>query len=372
MFFHLLFIHLFQPFLKYYQANSPLPPQVSPRKMCTQAAKSISKLLRIYKKTYGLKQVCNIAVYMAHSACTIHLLNLPDKDARRDITHGVRHLEEIAESWLCASRTLATLGIQARRWEIELPKDTATILHRWEAQYRNSHSFPMQADHPSNTEGAERLASTKSEVPPFSNSQIADSLLQGPPLATATINAQPVGQRDPAFQKAGNFGLPSSVSSQQQALSLLQTPQHAQPMLDISGSSLPAANSSAFVQAKRSRRPSYSSLFPGLDALFEDGKEWWLRDQPAIFNNRNTRSDPPTAIANGSDVNAVIGGLSAASDVSNITTASPTDGQGHAHSSIIYDVRQAGTNDSMDAMDSWDFGVPDVRDIFEHEEQVEY
>ena len=50
--------------------------------------------MRLYKRSHGLRQICNIAVYILHTACTIHLLNLPDKNARRDITHGVKHLEE--------------------------------------------------------------------------------------------------------------------------------------------------------------------------------------------------------------------------------------------------------------------------------------
>ena len=76
MFFQTLFIHLFRPFLKYTRATSPLPETVSPRKLCTQAAQMISKLMRLYKRSHGLRQIPNIAVYIAHAACTIHLLNL--------------------------------------------------------------------------------------------------------------------------------------------------------------------------------------------------------------------------------------------------------------------------------------------------------
>ncbi|KAI9679219.1 MAG: hypothetical protein M1817_005238 [Caeruleum heppii] len=130
MFFQLLYIHLFRPFLKYNQTTTPLPAHVSPQKLCTQAASSISKLLRLYKRTYGLRQICNIAVYIAHSACTIHLLNLPEKTAKRDISHGIRHLEEIGEGWLCARRTLGILGVLARRWKIDLPEEAAAILAR--------------------------------------------------------------------------------------------------------------------------------------------------------------------------------------------------------------------------------------------------
>ncbi len=127
MFFQLLFIHLFRPFLKYTQQTSPLPQNVSPRKLCTQAAGMISKLMRLYKRSHGLRQICNITVYIVHSACTIHLLNLPEKNARRDIVHGVKHLEEIAEGWLCARRTLGILSVLARKWNVELPEEAATV-----------------------------------------------------------------------------------------------------------------------------------------------------------------------------------------------------------------------------------------------------
>lgn len=135
MFYHLQYIHLFRPFLKYNPAASPLPPHVSPRRICTANAGFISKLMRLYKKLYNLRQICNIAVYMVHSACTIHLLNLPEKTAKRDIIHGVKHLEEIAEDWLCARRSLSIISVLARKWNCELPDEGAAILQRTDEKY---------------------------------------------------------------------------------------------------------------------------------------------------------------------------------------------------------------------------------------------
>jgi hypothetical protein len=135
MFFHLQYIHLFRPFLKYSPETSPLPAHVSPRRMCTANAAAISKLMRLYKKTYGLRQICNIAVYMVHSACTIHMLNLPDKAAKRDIIHGVKHLEEVAEDWPCARRTLCILSVLARKWKVELPDEASAVLLRADETY---------------------------------------------------------------------------------------------------------------------------------------------------------------------------------------------------------------------------------------------
>jgi len=135
MFFQLLFIHLYRPFLKYTRDTSPLPSHVSPRKFCTQAAAAISKLLRLYKRIYGLRQICNIAVYIAHSACTIHILNLPDRYAKRDIIHGVKHLEEIGESWTCARRTLWMLRMSASKWKIEVPDEAVATFTRTAAKW---------------------------------------------------------------------------------------------------------------------------------------------------------------------------------------------------------------------------------------------
>ncbi|KAI1082689.1 fungal-specific transcription factor domain-containing protein [Whalleya microplaca] len=149
MFFHLQYIHLFRPFLKYSPHASPLPPHVSPRRICTANAGAISKLMRLYKKLYNLRQICNIAVYMLHSACTIHILNLPEKTARRDIIHGVRHLEEIAEDWLCGRRTLSIISVLARKWNVELPEEAAHVLQRTDERWGtfNTSDVPSPRSH---------------------------------------------------------------------------------------------------------------------------------------------------------------------------------------------------------------------------------
>lgn len=135
MFYHLQYIHLFRPFLKYAPEASPLPAHVSPRRICTANAGAISKLMRLYKKMYNLRQICNIAVYMVHSACTIHMLNLPEKTAKRDVIHGVRHLEEIAEDWLSGRRTLCIISVLARKWKVEMPEEALVVLQRTDEKF---------------------------------------------------------------------------------------------------------------------------------------------------------------------------------------------------------------------------------------------
>ena len=282
MFFHLLFIHLFRPFLKYHQANSPLPSHVSPRKICSQAAAMISKLLRLYKRTYGLRQICNIAVYIAHSACTIHLLNLPHKDARRDIAHGVRQLEEIGESWLCARRTLATLAIQVRRWSIDLPNEPAAVLARAEARYNNLDPQPPGFGKTSPTiEKVKRATGNEAVnlVPPPVKSEIPNSVAQkpSPPVSVGSVNSFKA-LPEPVIDAMGTGT--RRAQQQNQVREQTQVPDQNQQVQQY-----PEGWTRDTLQAPVQRPKSPSALFGSLDDLFEDSKDWWLRDQSVAYDH---------------------------------------------------------------------------------------
>ncbi|KAF2772882.1 hypothetical protein EJ03DRAFT_287343 [Teratosphaeria nubilosa] len=273
MFFQLLFIHLFRPFLKYTQATSPLPQNVSPRKLCTAAAAMISKLMRLYKRSHGLRQICNIAVYIAHSACTIHLLNLPDKNAKRDIVHGVKHLEEIAEGWLCARRTLGILSVLARRWKVELPEDAATVLARTDAKFGG-----FESDAPSPTTAAPPRQPQQMMNP----SQFTQPAYQHPAAIPTTIgylNNVPLQMQSsvgrtqagaPVRPHSGNYALP---------------PEDAHGLRAQQYPSAAATPSSASGQQRQrgsvaiSSRGSPSDMFGGIEQLIRDSQEWAYRDQ---------------------------------------------------------------------------------------------
>lgn len=206
MFFHLQYIHLFRPFLKYAPNASPLPSHVSPRRICTANAGAISKLMRLYKKTWNLRQICNIAVYMTHSACTIHLLNLPEKTAKRDLIHGVKHLEEIAQDWLCARRTLSILSVLARKWNCELPEDAATILQRADDKF-GSYST---SDVPSPRSSSGRSATASEELTPSAIKQeFINSNNGGAYMLSQAAQPSIESRLDLSPQAAMRSGLPS-------------------------------------------------------------------------------------------------------------------------------------------------------------------
>ncbi|KAL5118147.1 Nitrogen assimilation transcription factor nit-4 [Pleosporales sp. CAS-2024a] len=300
MFFQLLYIHLFRPFLKYSPNNSPLPAQVSPRKLCTQAAAMISKLLRLYKRSHGLRQICNICVYIAHSACTIHLLNLPEKNARRDIIHGVKHLEEIAEGWLCARRSLGILSVLAKRWKVELPEEADAVLKRTDSKFGpwSEVSTPKVSSH-HHDDAAQPLdqqpspadqASPSPSFQPYSI-HVASSVATPQYLNSMPRNNNSVSSTVPYARSVDS--LPPTDPN---ALAYSRVQRH--DATTPSASSL-AAPTPASTQGRQSidgqstAGNSPSQLFGGVDQLVREGQDWIFRDQTQLatgFDNWNPTS----------------------------------------------------------------------------------
>lgn len=335
MFFQLLYIHLFRPFLKYSQATSPLPANVSPRRLCTQAAAAISKLLRLYKRSHGLRQICNIAVYIAHSACTIHLLNLPDKNAKRDITHGVKHLEEIAESWPCAKRTLAILSALAKKWKVDLPEDAAAVLARTDAKFGTwLGEMPVKSRSVTGTPSPKALA----PIDISGNAPVAQRPVVPSPLSPTTASFVPAAvgpqhqlqqqQMDAIHRRMSQMtnlppsitnsfstpitptaGAPTASTFQAQATERanfpaqpplrsihtnnIMSPNRGQPQyqpgppMSSGGSphqinSSRASSTSPSNNVQQAQTNSPAGLFGGVEQLLRDSNDWWIRDQSQI------------------------------------------------------------------------------------------
>lgn len=278
MFFQLLYIHLFRPFLKYNPNNSPLPAHVSPRKLCTQAAAMISKLLRLYKRSHGLRQICNICVYIAHSACTIHLLNLPEKNAKRDIIHGVKHLEEIAEGWLCARRTLGILSVLTKRWKVELPEEAQQVLARTDAKYGpwNEVSTPRASP---------REAASIMDQQPSPADQASPSLqpynMNIASIATPQyINRVPHGHNPSVSNDSYSRSPPPSDPN---TLAYARIQHHATPQSSALNPATPAStNARQSIDGKSTAGNSPSQLFGGVDQLMREGQDWIIRDQAQL------------------------------------------------------------------------------------------
>jgi hypothetical protein len=261
----------------------------------------ISKLLRLYKRSHGLRQICNIAVYIAHSACTIHLLNLPDKNARRDIIHGVKHLEEIAEGWLGARRTLSILAVLARKWNIELPEEADAVLTRTEAKYG---SYTGDISSPSSEQGRAMGTVINSSL------QYGQQVWQRPPPpvpaqsgfftndATTAIETMARPQTSDAVQNVPYAGV-DQVQAQQYAQALpnqQQTPNRHRPSRSMQAR--PVGNSPG-------------GMFGGVEQLLRDSSDWAYRDQAQQQQVQpsaplTTAAVPPFSMPNGAGTNNAV------------------------------------------------------------------
>ncbi|KAF1846685.1 uncharacterized protein K460DRAFT_406880 [Cucurbitaria berberidis CBS 394.84] len=296
MFFQLLYIHLFRPFLKYNPNNSPLPAHVSPRKLCTQAAAMISKLLRLYKRSHGLRQICNICVYIAHSACTIHLLNLPEKNASRDIVHGVKHLEEIAEGWICARRTLVILSVLAKRWKVKLPEEAAAVLSRTDVKFGpwNEVSTP-KATHSEPVPSLEQQPSPADQASP----SLQPYSMNMTSVATPQyLNRIPNNNNSVSIDSfARSFDTNTLPPSDPNALAYTRTQHqrdHSTPQTSALNPATPASTQARLsIDGQSTAANSPSQLFGGVDQLIREGQDWIFRDQTQLasgFDNWNPQS----------------------------------------------------------------------------------
>lgn len=298
MFYHLLFIHLYRPFLKYTKSSTPLPQQVSPRKLCTQGASDISKLLRIYKRSFGFDQISSIAVYIAHMACTIHLLNSPGKSAQKDLVHGLRHLEEMAERWLCARRTLRILDISANKWQVKLLDEALAVFERthtrwgswgsWDHAVLPSNSVESPTfDTPSGLSspgtgfpGGQRVdpsslgrASFAKQMRPPDRlaSSIPSSMPSMPPQRLTSVQLQPMGTLVPE----PNYLRPAShlLYTVQTAVPPPRDGWHSENLLSAISNEQNISPTEA---------PSMTN-FDATDNLVEASRDWWPRN-PTTLN----------------------------------------------------------------------------------------
>lgn len=305
MFFQLLYIHLYRPFLRFTKATSPLPAHVSPRKFCTQAASTISKLLRLYKRTHGLRQIINKVVYIAHSACTIHLLNLPEKNAKRDIVHGIKQLEEMGDCWTAARRTLRILYLCADRWHIELPEEAQATFARTRVRWGSVDPSPGPVSPDILASMTQQITSRAVPDMMAQNMQQPGQMQNMPSESVRAFHNEHLGLLGPLApspsetaetrRSSGNFSLPP-----RSAADLIRNAGRVRPSTQLTKEQQDAWNA---LQARMgsqtsqpvSRQPtstnaSAQNLFGGIESLIGESQDWWYHDQNQLaqgFDNWN-------------------------------------------------------------------------------------
>ncbi|KAH8156614.1 hypothetical protein CIB48_g11632 [Xylaria polymorpha] len=255
--------------------------------------------------------------------CTIHLLNLPEKTARRDIIHGVRHLEEIAEDWLCGRRALSILSVLCRKWRVELPDEAAQVLQRTDERWGtfNTSDVPSPRSHiivtttsttkntPSPRQGhgsqsppshviPEPSAPSPSIIPKTTSPPdvIAGSILPPPNFHTQpSLTGQMMN--DSAAVGKPTVDLRGLNSSHWQPPSISEViPNYSQPYVPFPTSSQPGESSRGRSSQAATQPATQNSVFVA------DGNEWYLKDSvnwQAGFNawSMNNATQPSTTVS---------------------------------------------------------------------------
>ncbi|KAF2482956.1 fungal-specific transcription factor domain-containing protein [Neohortaea acidophila] len=273
MFCHLLFINLFRPFLRYSSTTSPLPPSVNPRKHCTQAAAAISRVMRFYKRSFGLRRIPNICIYILYVASTIHLLNLPQKDASKDLVHAIRHLEEISDCWPAAKRSLAILSALSHRWKVQVPEAAHDKFEKYQSRASPSPALKQRqaalaaaaAAEPSPTQLAEPL-------------NWADATLQQLPSVFASGAPLPLTDVAPALPQVSAEAYSMlfynhNTEGQAEQVHQVHTAAQQQPQQSQITTPQTTVDSRPF-------QPSTPDMFGGVQQLLREGQQqdWTFRD----------------------------------------------------------------------------------------------
>ncbi|KAI5296621.1 hypothetical protein KEM52_005572 [Ascosphaera acerosa] len=209
----LLYIHLYRPFLKSSGSTHLLPSPALARKMCTEAATAITTIARIFDDTYGFQYMSGVAVYFIHSACTIHMMNLPEQQASQCLTAGLQCLEYMANHWRSARRALRIIDLSAVKWGVDLPAQADEVLQRTYTTYGSLGAFDRVR-----SPGGHRLVATDSVHQHSRESHVPTALVAPQPPwsapTTPTRQYQPTTEEvDGLHQTPGleAIGMPANM-----------------------------------------------------------------------------------------------------------------------------------------------------------------
>ena len=264
----------------------------------------------MYKRTYGFQRIPNVVVYIAHTACTIHLLNLPEKNAQRDIIHGLRNLEEMGGSWLCARRTLRILDISANKWQVQLPQEASMIFERTHVKWGSWGSWDQPTSPSTNSDESpsattpQRAAATQSrlsvsgphpQAPPQDN---PSTQVPQAPVTSMTPQYQPGSSTHTAVSAMREARRSISVQLQKPDSNFLPEPTYLRPVSHVyqSVQAMPLTQHDAWYNANENQfqtmdaeqtspstaNASSLNAFDGSTNFVEESQDWWSRNSGAL------------------------------------------------------------------------------------------
>lgn len=191
----------------------------------------------------------------------------------RDIVHGVRQLEEIGESWLCARKALAILSMVSRKWKTGLPTEVTNVFLQNDAKFslyrHDQESVKLENPSPQPTPSAPQVSvancvshpadSSKNEYFNSDHPAVISSMTGEPAVAGGVMSfAPPMADpgRHPTHEQ---YVISQDRQNQWNLEQVSQMPQS-------------------------QRQTSPSTLFGGIESLVAESQGWWFRD-PSFFDN---------------------------------------------------------------------------------------
>lgn len=123
MYYHFALLLLFRPFIKLIFIGSA----VTPREICTQAAESISSLVRSYHNLYTLACTPSFVPYIVLTASIMHLLDGNTVLGPAYFLKGVDDLSDMSDCHGFARRAIEILRYLAKKWAPSVPYDRSAF-----------------------------------------------------------------------------------------------------------------------------------------------------------------------------------------------------------------------------------------------------
>ena len=117
MYYHFALLLLFRPFIKLTFIGSA----VTPREICTQAAESISSLVRSYHNLYTLACTPSFVPYIVLTASIMHLLDGNTVLGPAYFLKGMGDLSDMSDCHGFARRAIEILRYLAKKWAPYIP-----------------------------------------------------------------------------------------------------------------------------------------------------------------------------------------------------------------------------------------------------------
>ncbi|CZR59534.1 uncharacterized protein PAC_09428 [Phialocephala subalpina] len=128
MFYHNCIIMLFRPFVKvaFVQTSSE-----TPRQICIASANTISQLLDLHKKTYGIRKSFFVNTHCVMSTAIIHLINIsshpgvPNPEVETYLADAIRAMHDMMKGTIIVGRYLKIMRNMIYKWCKVIP---ATVM----------------------------------------------------------------------------------------------------------------------------------------------------------------------------------------------------------------------------------------------------